>query len=116
MKSVNAKLAVVAVALATAGILFWRWAVSPGNHTHYYMGLAVVLVAVLWGAQYAALAGYAYLTSGGRKTPAGSEANESGEGTADSRECDTSDAEEPVVAEIAEDVPSIDVDPDDATP
>ncbi len=68
IKSVNAKLAVVAVALATAGVLFWRWFAIPGSVMHYYMGLAVILIAVLWGVQYAALAGYAYLTSGGRNT------------------------------------------------
>ena len=67
IRSVNAKLAVVAMALATAGILFWRWAAIPGSVMHYYIGLVVILIAVLWGVQYAALAGYAYLTNGGRR-------------------------------------------------
>lgn len=71
IRSVNAKLAVVAVALATAGVLFWRWFAIPNSVMHYYMGLAVILIAVLWGVQYAALAGYAYLTHGGRRAPAG---------------------------------------------
>ena len=76
LRSVNAKLAVVAVALATAGVLFWRWFAVPSSVMHYYMGLAVILVAVLWGVQYAALAGYAYLTSSGRRTPNATEQHE----------------------------------------
>ena len=66
MKSVNAKLAVVTVALATAGILFFRWSIIPGSNSYFYMGLAVVLVAIFWGVQYTVLAGYAYLTGGSR--------------------------------------------------
>ncbi len=65
-KSVNAKLAVVAVALVTAAILFFRWRIAPGSNMYYYMGLAVVLIALLWGVQYAVLAGYTYLTGGRR--------------------------------------------------
>jgi hypothetical protein len=75
MKSVHAKLAVVTVALGTAGILFYRWGVSPGDNTYYYVGLAVVLIAIVWGVQYAALASYAYLTRG-RRTSGGKESGE----------------------------------------
>ena len=109
MKSVNAKLAVVAVALATAGVLFWRWAAVPESVTHYYMGLAVILVAVLWGVQYAALAGYAYLTSGGGNAVGGKGRSEPVDGAISARTCF---AEEPTAAEVLDggtdsrDVPS----------
>jgi hypothetical protein len=61
--------------LGTAGILFYRWGVSPGDNTYYYVGLAVVLIAIVWGVQYAALASYAYLTRG-RRTSGGKESGE----------------------------------------
>ncbi|MHB8898274.1 MAG: hypothetical protein ACYC6Y_05965 [Thermoguttaceae bacterium] len=62
LKSVNAKLSVVAIALTTAGVLFYRWMSVPDNEVFYYAGLGVVLIAVFWSVQYAALAGYACLT------------------------------------------------------
>ena len=67
LKSVNTKLAVVVVALGTAAFLFYRWKVTPGNNTYYYMGLAVVLIAIFWGVQYAMLAGYAYFRDGRKR-------------------------------------------------
>ncbi|NLS95234.1 MAG: hypothetical protein GXX96_24010 [Planctomycetaceae bacterium] len=88
MKSVHAKLGIVAVALGTAGFLFYRWHVSPGSHTYYYMGLAVVLIAILWGVQYAAIAGYAYLT---RQPRNGSGEHQSSSATEDAPENETED-------------------------
>ena len=99
IRSVNGKLAVVGVALATAGVLFWRWTVVPDSTMHYYMGLAVILVAVLWGVQYVALAGYAYLTSRTRNNSDGTGSSASGN---EGKDVWSVQGEGPVVAKVVE--------------
>lgn len=115
MRSVNAKLAVVAVALATAGVLFWRWATNPSSVADYYMGLAVILIAVFWGVQYATLAGYAYLTSGERKTPDDSAAKAKAEAELVSPVQEACDAQELVLADTVDEPSSNGSDEQDAT-
>lgn len=103
MKSANAKLAVVTVALATAGILFFRWSIVPGSNSYFYTGLAVALVAIFWGVQYTALAAYAHLT-GGPKTSDETEPAESKKETLEresSSENEAGNASQAVEAQVA---------------
>lgn len=106
VKSVNAKLAVVVVALATAGVLFWRWVAVPGSTMHYYMGLAVILIAVLWGVQYAVLAGCAYLASGQRNASARKQAKELTQAAPETNHSVKGETEPTVIAEVVEQDPN----------
>jgi hypothetical protein len=107
LKSAHAKLAVVTIALATAGVLLWRWTVSPSSHMHFYAGLAVVLVAILWGVQYAAIVGYARLASG-RCKKMGTAALAEATNAPVSDAGETVPEEQPVGTEVPLDEPSCD--------